>query len=371
MPRSSLVLLDARDPRVERTWRTLEARAQPAYFLSWAWIEGWLEALPADRVPPLAVVRDDGVAIAAFFLGARAARRHLVLASRALYFNATGSPRHDELGIEHNGLLAAPGACRSLASLVGLLPGDWDELYLPAIDRYAFDDLGATASAIRVRIEREAPAPLVDLDAVRAIEGGYGALLGASTRTHLDRARGIVGDLDVEIAGDEAHAIDIYGELLRLHARASERLGRRGAFADPWFERFHRRLIRRRLAHGEIQLVRVRAAGATLGCLYSFVCRGRVLSYQWGLASFDDASIDAGYLCHAAAIEHNARAGHAVYELLAGPPHYNQQLATGAQRIVWVRVQRPRVRWALEQRVRRWKHAIARARPPRLALSPA
>src|SRR2546427_1405450 len=112
----SLVLVDARDPRVERTWRLLEAQAQPPYFLSWGWIERWLGALPADHAPPLAVVEDDHAPVAAFFLG-----RH----GDALFFNATGSPRHDELCIEHNGLLAAPGACRSLAQLVDLLPPDW------------------------------------------------------------------------------------------------------------------------------------------------------------------------------------------------------------------------------------------------------
>jgi CelD/BcsL family acetyltransferase involved in cellulose biosynthesis len=366
---STLALVEARDPRVERTWRLLESQAQAPYFLSWAWIESWLASLPADHAPPLAVVSDRGTPRAAFFLGQRQLRRHL-FATNALYFNATGTPRHDELCIEHNGLLAAPGACRSLAQLVELLPRGWDELYLSAIDPYAFDDLGSPASAYRVRIEREETAPYVDLDAVRTVEGGYLALLGASTRTQLRRAHRLVGDLTVEVAADERHAIDIYGELLRLHARRWDAVGQPGAFADPWFERFHRRLIQQRLHHGEIQLLRVSAGRTTLGCLYNFVFRGRVMFYQSGLAMFDDPHVKPGFVCHAAAVEHNAFAGHAFYDLLAGSSGSKQQLATGGNRLMWLRVQRPHLRFSLEDRVRRVKQLLAAATPGRLALRP-
>src|SRR5262245_15681655 len=116
-----LELIDPRDPRVERTWRLLEAESQPTFFQSWGWIENWLASLPPDRAPALAVVHEAGAPQAAFFLGRRRMRRRLVLTSNALYFNATGSPRHDGVCVEHNRLLAAPGTERSLASLIALL----------------------------------------------------------------------------------------------------------------------------------------------------------------------------------------------------------------------------------------------------------
>jgi len=363
----ALDLMDPRDARVPHFWQQLEARSQPPYFLSWGWIENWLAALPVDATPQLAVVTEDGEPEAAFFLGRRRVRRHVVVPSNALYFNATGSPRHDEVCIEHNGLLASAGARRSLGAILDLLPGEWDELFLPAADRYAFDDLGTAASlgSYRVRIDRESAAPFIDLDAVRAVEGGYVSLLGASTRTQLRRTRRIVGNLDVEIAEDEHQALDIWGELLRLHARRWADRGERGAFADPWFERFHRRLITTRLASGEIQLVRVRAGTTTIGCLYNFVYRGRVLFYQSGLAAFDDPHIKPGFLCHAAAVEYNALAGHQIYDLLGGTSRYKQSLATGATRLVWLRVQRQRVRFAVEDQMRKLRDVLA---TPRLAL---
>jgi CelD/BcsL family acetyltransferase involved in cellulose biosynthesis len=359
----ALELVDARDPRVESAWRSLESQAHPPFFLSWGWIENWLASLPVDRTPALALVRDDAEPVAAFFLGRRRLRRNLVLTSNAFYFNATGSDRHDEVCIEHNGMLAAPTATRTLADLLALLPDEWDELYLPALDRYAFDDLGAPTFAVHV--DREVAAPFVDLDAVRGLHGGYANLLDTSTRSHLRRMHRLLGDPEVEVATDQRHAMDIYGELLRLHARRWAARGKRGAFADPWFERFHRRLITARLPHGEIQLVRIRANNATLGCLYNFVYRGRVLFYQCGLAHFDDPHIQPGVVCHAAAIEHNAGAGNAVYDLLGSTARYKHQLATGANRILWLRVQRPHITFSIENRLRALKHAFL---PRRLAL---
>jgi len=285
----------------------------------------------------------------------------------------TGVPRHDELCIEHNGLVAAPGADRSLAGLIDMLPGDWDEVVLPAVDRYAFDDLGSSArlARYRVRVEREASAPFVDLAAVRAARGDYASLLGSSTRTQVRRARRMLGEMKVDIAHDESSALDIYGELLRLHARQAAERGQRGAFADPWFEQFHRRLILGRVRHGEIQLVRVRAGDRTIGCLYNFVYGGRVLFYQCGFGRLDSAPhVKLGYVCHAAAIEHNARVGHAVYDLLGGTPAHKERLATSTTRLVWLRVQRPLARFSIEESLRRWKQVLT-AVPRRLALRPA
>ncbi len=374
MESHGLEILDARDPRTEQIWRGLEAVAQPSYFLSWAWIDNWLSSLPDDEAPSLAVVHDGGEPVAAFFLAQRKERRSLLRTANTLYFNATGSSKHDEISIEHNGMLAAPGARRSLSAILDLLPGEWDELYLPALDRYAFDDLGAPTSPLatryKVEIERETTAPYVDLDAVRNIEGGYEALLPASTRTHLRRTRSLLGDLDIEVASDETHAMDIYGEMLRLHARRWASRGLRGAFAEPWFESFHRSLILKRLRHGEIQLVRVTANGSTLGCLYNFVSRGRVMFYQCGLATFDEPHIKAGYICHAAAIEYNALAGHSIYDLIGGNARYKDNLATGSNRLVWLRVQRPTTRFAFEDNLKRWKDLLVGERFP-LALRPA
>lgn len=350
-------IIDPYTRRAEAIWRGLERTARPAYFLTWGWIENWLAMLPRDEAPGLAVFRDGAEYTGAFFLGRRTLLRHRVLPSRTAYLNATGVVSRDELCIEHNGIL---GRGYSIAQLIELMPDDWDELFLPGVVHDQFRDHDVP-EGYRVRVTGTTPSPFVDLEQVRA-KGDYLALLSSNTRSQIRRARRRMGACQLEVAASLEEALAIYGELVALHAASWRARGQSGVFADPWFEQFHRRLIEQRFAHGEIQLVRLRSGETTIGCLYNLVANGRVLFYQSGLASFDDAVIKPGFLCHAAAIEHCAAAGHGVYDLLGGDARYKTSLATSSTELAWITVQRDRLRFAIEDRVRGWKHAVARFR---------
>ena len=340
----TLELLDGRDPRVESIWTWL-ARTTPSSFLSWGWIECWLEMLPTEHVPQLAVVRRDGRAVAAAFLGYHREVRHGFVASRQRTLNATGIGRFDELCLEHNGLVGHLDG--GIAALVELLPADWDEVVLPAVPEAAIGPIRG------LQIDRATIAPYVDLAKVRA--SGYLPIVGANTRAQLRRARKNCGPLRTERAQTVNDAFAIYDELVALHAASWHARGCPGAFADPWFDAFHRRLIAERFPAGEIELVRVCTRERTLGCLYNFVWRGRVVFYQSGIAPPRDPHDKPGYVCHAEAIEAAAAAGHDIYDFGSGSTSYKERLATDAVTLVWARIQRPRARFAIEQHLRAWK----------------
>jgi CelD/BcsL family acetyltransferase involved in cellulose biosynthesis len=139
------------------------------------------------------------------------------------------------------------------------------------------------------------------------------------------------------------------------------RKGETRSLRGPLVRSFPRRLIAQRFAHGEIQLLRVRGERGTLGCLYNYLHRGRVLQYQSGMASFENQHLKPGFVCHAAAIEHAASAGHAIYDFLGGDVRYKKSLSTDATSLVWACVQRPRARFFVEDRVRRWRDRRASA----------
>lgn len=340
-----LDLIDPYAPEAERIWASLP---KTSYFLSWGWIENWLACLPRDQAPRLAVFRDrDGRAVAACFLGSRFAVRRRIIPLRSLHLNTTGVRRLDEIFIEYNGVAGS----LALEDFVDALPRGWDEIDLPGLDDAAFggvrqDDANGRW---RVREERRVPVFVVDLAAVR--DGGYLPKLSGQTRSQIRRAQKAAGKLDFELAANEAQAIEIYEELSALHIAHWRAKGHPGAFADPWFDRFHRRLIAQRFSAGEIQLVRVRANGATLGCLYNFVWNGRVLQYQTGFVATDDARAKPGFVCHTAAVEHCAAAGLSVYDFLGGDMRYKRSLSTDSGWLVWCRVQRPRLRFLLEDQL--------------------
>ena len=328
----SIELHDALAPDAARIWRALE-QSTTVYFLRWPWIENWLACLPRVALPKLAVVIKGGAPVAAAFVGRRAL---LHRASRAWFLNTTGITRFDELVIEHND--AVGGA---LADLIEALPASCDELFVPLADR-----VPRVPDNFCVRIDREVASYYVDLALVR--ENGYAALLGRSTRAQLRRAERRAGTVSVDIASDVDGAFACYDELVEHHRARWQARGQQGAFADPWFDRVHRRLIARRFSHGEIQLARVHANGNTLGCIYNFVCAGRVLFYQSGIPAPVHAHDKPGYLCHAHLVERCASDGHAIYDLLGGDARYKGSLATAATRLVSFRVQRKRPWFALE-----------------------
>ncbi len=351
-----LELIDPYAPRVEAVWRVLEERVSPSYFLSWGWMENWLACLPPHAAPQLAVLTRDGEPMAAAFLGKRRRNRHGFIPSRTLHINNTGDIAFDELCLEHNSLLAVPDGGGSLAKLIQLLPDSWDELFLEAADAETVAALKAQPlpAGMRLLIDREVKNYQIDLDRVRASKDGYVPLLGSSTRAQMRKAQRAAGDVTFEVASDDRHALDIYEEMVALHQRSWRMRGHPGAFADPWFDRFHRRLIARRFRHGELQLLRVKNAQMTIGCLYNFVAAGRVLFYQCGFGSPADRHLRPGYLCHAHAIEHCAKEGLAVYDLLGGDARYKASLATDETSLVWARVQRRRLQFVVEDRLRAW-----------------
>ena len=339
-------LVAAESTQVQRIWRGLEDKARVPYFLSWGWIENWLACVPPRDHPNLAVMIDRGAVVAACFVARRATLRHHVFPCRTVFVNTTGVARFDELTIEHNRLLRVPGG-PSLLELIAFMPHDWDEVVVPAVDA------SELAPGAKIDVVREVASPFVDLAKVRAA-GDYVSLLGAATRSQIRRARRAAGEVTVERAGDVPHAIAIYDELVALHTAAWQARGEPGAFADPWFDQFHRRLIAKRFAAGEIELLRIATARGTLGCLYNFRYRDEIAFYQSGFRYDDDPRAKPGYVCHAAAIEDAALAGCAIYDLLGGDARYKRCLATDETKLVWLRARRPRWRFQVEQ----WLRAV-------------
>jgi hypothetical protein len=285
------------------------------------------------------------------------------------FLNCTGVGDYDEVCIEYNSWLAAD-ATLTLREVVDLLPGGWDELVLPALDAAAppGDRLAQDLGPFRLREEGRTPCSVVDLARVRA-EGDYLKLLSGNVRSQLRRAARLYaerGPLRLEVPAALDEALEVFADLLRLHGETWRARGGRGAFI-PFVRAFHERLIRRRFDSGEIQLLRLRAGGDTVGCLYNFVWDGVVSFYQSGIRYQEDGRLKPGMLCHVEAVRHNAAAGHRLYDFLAGDSQYKQSLATGSRHLVWARIQRPLLRFRLEDALRgarRWVRGRTRRRPP-------
>lgn len=349
--------LDPRQDRcaVETIWNELAALCPHSYFLSWGFVETWLQSLPPEAALKLAVFREQDSPIAATFLGHSRVVRQKVFRSDAWLLNQTGDRKLDQIYIEDNSILADPRARISLRDLLAQLPGAWDELYFSGVDpRSAAGKLLERVDApYRLLIANRIPAPYIELAAAR--QKDYLALLSSNTRSQVRRCYKLYearGPLQRDVAADVSSALEIYAELVELHQRWWQRRGEPGAFASSYFAGFHRSLIERRFAAGEIQLVRVRCGGQTIGCLYNFVWNGTVSFYQSGFRMEEDNRLKPGFICHAEAVRHNAACGHAVYDFMASFDEYKVRMATHQRELIWARVQKPKLKFAVERVMR-------------------
>lgn len=353
---SAVRLLDpfAERALVQELWEPLAEACRSSYFLSWPWVENWLATLPPTTALQLLVVGHGSDVIAAGFVGRRTMVRNRLLPTRARFLNATGHLEIDEICIEHNRLLTRDGS--GLRQFVDALPGAWDELFLGAMDALPESESSQPTWPSRLQVRTTRPCYVVDLEKVRAAKGAdYLSLLGGDLRSQIRRSYKLYlerGPITVEVATLPAQARAFYEEMVALHQATWKQRGQPGAFALPYFRQFHERLVDVRLRAGDIQLMRIRAGATTLGVLYNFVWNTDVLFYQSGVTYESDNRLKPGLVCHAEAVKHNAARGARTYDFLAGDARYKRGLSTDVRTMSWLTVQRPRVRFLLEDIVR-------------------
>jgi CelD/BcsL family acetyltransferase involved in cellulose biosynthesis len=319
--------------RIEAVWSDLFRSDRHPYFLSWGWIETWLDVIPAgSKVVMWVALANDRPAIA-FFLGGPRWRWRTFLPARTITLNATGREDIDRICIEYNCILHDEGAPPDLARLLTALPIHWDRLVLPDLDARRFPANGFTEkkTSYRVTLDRGARSYFVDLLGIRSTGASYLSCLTANTRYQLRKANRHyeqIGALETHLATTLQQALDLYEEMIELNIRTWQKRDQKSAFESPFFRHFHRELISRRFPHGEIQLLKLTCGGDAIGVLYNLCMARKVFFYQCGFRYEGDRNAKPGLVTHLAAIEHNLNEGYECYDFLAGDARYKRSLAS-------------------------------------------
>jgi CelD/BcsL family acetyltransferase involved in cellulose biosynthesis len=340
-------------------WRNLESQLGGAVPVaaSWDWVQTWVSNY-GDIVPSSFVVAEDGntgIPLGIALVASNRIKRSRFFTVKTRHLGTAGEPEADSACVEYNALLTAPGQQVPFAqALVGVLRSrqDWDEL---RVDGFAPDDIqpfldAALGAGLPFEVGRRA-SPMTDLrDAGKA--GAVLARLKSGTQSKIRRSLRGFGAVDEQWAESEADALDILDELITLHQQRWSEAGEPGSFASRRFTSFHRELVKRLLPKKAVVLFRGRAGGKTIGCLYSFIDRGRVLFYQSGFASYEDSKLKPGLVLHSLCMQRCAERGYTEYDFLAGEGRYKSELATGEGQLIWGVHKRPRLLLSLESALR-------------------
>lgn len=341
-------------------WRALEVSAQPSFFLTWYWVGCWLRE--SGLSPELLIARRHGQPVALALL--QSGKTGLLRPARHL--TACGDTSLDSAFIEYNGFLAAAkDQSRAMHAFRAFLTGPgsetWSSLHLPGVDAAMRALWPEDTFAVRIESEREAP--YVDLTALRSAGQAYLASRSANCRQQIKRSLRLFGgeqNLRLETPKDLDGAYRFFGELKTLHQKSWQARGKPGAFAAPFFEKFHKALIKEAWPAGHIDLLRLKAGAETVGCLYNFLYDGQAYAYQSGFAEFDDPRCKPGLVTHSLAAQRYLDRGVKRYLLLAGESRYKTSLSTGTDRMEWLIVRRKGFRSAIEAFAERAKRKLGR-----------
>jgi len=351
---------------LEAQWQSLESESAPSFFTSWRWIGPWLRRLEPYRRPHLLrATSNRGVVGMGFFVPKRSFRLKL-LPSRCLHLHATGDARHDDICVEHNGLLVRqPGAAQIEAAMFSFLCSQhgWDQIHFPRLSVVpSLQHLPVGDMVIR---QESDVAYFVDLAGLRQNGGNYLGQRSQNTRWQIRRCNkeyAALGALTLTAATDTQQAMQFFDRLKKYHQRSWAARGEPGAFANTLFEDYHAQLIGRGFPCGEVQLLRIHAGEHDIGYLYNFVYRGRVLCYQSGF-NYDliQKNNHPGLAAHALAIQYYAESGLDIYDFLAGDARYKQQLASNSYSMTSVSIHRNSISLRLEGEWRRFKKKVVPA----------
>jgi len=362
--------------QLQSWWRALEAQADPSFYTTWSWIGSWLSTLPEAVAPQLLLAQRHGERVGMALVVRGRAQLLSCIPVACWHLHATGIKALDEQTIEYNGFLADRRFSAEVTdALLRFLLFNCGVRRLE-ISQAALHTADATAAVPRGLMLRATPATshMVDLSKVRGSADGYLPILSANTRSQIRRslvAYRAQGAVVLEQASNIVQAKAFLASLKALHVQTWQRRGVASGFSgSPLGQRFHDGLIDEAFARGEVQLLRIGVGEADLGYLYNFVHRGRVVFYQsgfrYGLLSKHDRP---GLVCHSLAVDHNARAGHALYDFAAGDYRYKTSLSTHCEQQATQVFQRDGVLTRLDDRLRNWKARIKAWRGKGQALS--
>lgn len=261
---------------------------------------------------------------------------------------------HLNMFLEYNGLLARSGreveALQQLVDDLAAAGDGWDELQLTNVRQDVWAALRAEHIAARLVTDVEHATWIAPLEGAVELDGIY-ARMSPNRRSKIRRSFKEYqkeGPLDIDAAESVEQALEYFRAMGVLHTQRWNRVGEAGSFSEPHWIAFHENLIASAFDRGEVQLLRIRCGARPIGYLYNFTYRNAVLMLQSGFASESSNLLRPGYVSHMLAMQLNARKGATSYDFLIGDSDYKRVLAEPAVRLVSGRIQRRRLKFALE-----------------------
>lgn len=347
---------------LSRDWLALQVKADVTFFLSWYWIGSWLAVYRPNAIVVEACL--DGTICGLGVLVYQNETRHWVLRSKVLRLHQTGCAQHDQIWIEYNGWLTdvsnSEHIGQQMSSYVCHQLGQWDEFIIGAIDPEVARKI-ADAGRLNWHERWAAPCFGVDLNAIRHQGQQYLPTLSYNTRYQIRRSERFyqqLGAVALRRPESTQQALQWFDDIGPLHVkRWGSGIGQSG-FANPLFVDFHRDLIEKCWAEGDVDLLALYAGETHVATFYNLVYQNRVYFYLSGIEPITDNKQKPGLLGHSLCIEHYMQQGYDFYDFMGGNERYKTQLGAWHSHLVQVSLQKRRFKFTVEKLGRMVKRLV-------------
>lgn len=341
---------------IKQEWLDLQERTSCSYFQSWGWIGVWLDKIATDLQPVAIKVWTGKKLIGAGLFISKDIKRHHIIFSKAMFLNEYPFEGKNMV-IEYSGLLAEKGFEKEVyIATMDHLSNNYsqvDEFYFGAITKkYSLRTLKEhSIDKLNFILNEQSTSWQVDLEEAPPMLDAFLATLSKNSREQIRHSLRLyeeIAPVTLVEAKCVNEALSFFDGLKKFHTTRWESKGKKGAFANPTWEHFHRTLIQERFNTGEIQMLRITNSD-DIAFLFNYIWRGKVYVLQMGFHYPENKRFKPGYVAHAMAIIHNKAKGMAVYDFMHGESRYKRSLSNKRTNLYWVILQRQRLMFSVEK----------------------
>lgn len=324
---------------IETLWQQLTTSIPHSYFLSWGWVETWLESLPPSIAIECHFGLINNIPCFGFFTTRTILNKRKLFYYRCENINTTGNEVYDDLVIEYNNFLINTDLIDNKLAIKTILDSfKTDKIIINACNDSTFHTLQNTPSDYEL-INNTRESFYIDLANINNQKIKYIDTLSKNTRYQINKSfkqYSKEGDINLEIAGTTDKALSMLNELIVLHQNYWINKSKEGSFSTDFFNTFHKKLITNRFQFNEILIAKISTQKHVIGYLYGFTHNGIFLYYQSGFNYSKSDKLKPGYVSHYMLINHLIEKGFDTYDFLAGNQQYKKSLSSDQTKMHWV-----------------------------------
>ncbi len=343
---------------LQQLWQLIQEGQSLPFFLTWSWISCWLETYSPDLVIVSATYEDQVVAIGLFTRSIQT--RHGLIKSRQYRLHQMGDSLLDQIWMEYNDFICIDKyrvpAVNACIQALQQSEEKWDEIILSMISTSRADSIQKAISRSHVLLTN--PCYAKNLDDIKGENPQYMATLNSNTRYQIGRSirlyKQLHGEIKYKFAESVDEALALFHEAGKYHVLRWQDSG----FKNKQFILFHENLIRSSIENNAIDLMKITSGETTIAILYFHLVDRDVYFYLQGINYESDKKLKPGLVAHALATQYYLEKGMRKYDYMGGYSQYKRQLSNPAEDLATLCIQKPLLKFSLENTSRKIKNLI-------------